>query len=391
MSAFVLAAAFALARHQADDFPKLWDQVSQAISSRYYARETREDEMKGLLAKYKPIAGKAKTRAEFSKAVNDMIGEFHDSHFAFYGNDQQGFYVMDGLVKGKDASPLPNIGAYYRQKGDTYTVQMVLDGTEAMKADLRKGDVIQTANGKPFSPVTSFNADGLVKLTVLRNGQTLQKEVTPQKEDAMDMFLDATKESAKVIPFNGRKIGYIHLWTQASASFRDALSNAVYGKLSNTDGFILDLRDGFGGRPEGFADPFFRPEVTLDWQTPFGTSHQLFGYQRPLIVLINEGSRSAKEVLSQILKSSHRATLVGSTTAGNVLGTFPFKLNDWAYIEIPMTDVITDGIRLEAKGVDPDIAVPQEFDAEGHDLFLAKALDILKDIKVRSREAGESK
>jgi len=385
MSAFVLAAALALVRHQPDDFPKLWEQVSSSISGRYYARETRADEMKALLAKYQPIASKATTRAEFAKAVNDMIGEFHDSHFAFYANDQQGFYVMDGLVKGKDASPLANIGAYYRQKGDTYTVQMVLDGTEAMKADLRKGDVIQTADGKPFSPVTSFAADGLVKLGVLRNGQVLEKTVTPHKEDAMDMFLTATKDSVKVIPVNGRKIGYIHLWTQASAAFRDAVSNAIYGKLSNTDGCILDLRDGFGGRPEGFADPFFRPEVTLDWQTPFGTSHQLFGYQRPLVVIINEGSRSAKEVLSMILKSSHRATLVGSTTAGNVLGTFPAKLNDWAYIEIPMTDVLTDGIRLEGKGVDPDIAVAKEFDADGKDLFLAKALEIMQDIKVRSK------
>lgn len=389
MSAFVLAAAFALARHQADDFPKLWDQVSQSISARYYARQTRGEDMKRLLVKYKPIASQATNRAEFSRAVNEMIAEFHDSHFAFYGNDQQGFYVMDGLVRGKNVAELPNIGAYFRQKGDTYTVQMVLEGTEAAKADLRKGDVISLADGKPFSPVTSFAGEGLVKLSVLRSGQKLDKEVHPTKEDAMDMFLDATKESAKVIEDNGRKIGYMHLWTQANASFRDALSNAVYGKLANTDAFILDLRDGFGGRPEGFADPFFRPEVKLDWETPLGTSHQIFGYQRPLVVLINEGSRSAKEVLSLILQTSHRATLVGSTTAGNVLGTFPAKLNDWAYIEIPMTDVLTDGVRLEGRGVSPNIAVPQEFDAEGHDLFLAKALDILKDVKIRAANPGQ--
>jgi carboxyl-terminal processing protease len=151
----------------------------------------------------------------------------------------------------------------------------------------------------------------------------------------------------------------------------------VYGPLRETDACILDLRDGFGGRPEGFADPFFRPEAKLEWKSPQLSYTELFGYQKPLVVLINGGSRSAKEVLSHILKTSKRATLIGSTTAGNVLGTFPLPISDWAYLEIPMVDVITDGIRLEGKGVAPDIAVDQEFTAEGKDLYLQRAVEFL--------------
>lgn len=384
MSTFAIAAFLLLqAQTGTEDFPKLWDQVSQAISGRYYARETRKDEMNRLLAKYKPIAGAAKDRAEFSKSVNAMIEEFRDSHFAFYDTGDQGYYVMDALVRPDKGDELPNIGAYFRPGPDGYTVQMVLDGSSAKEADLRKGDRIVTADGKPFRPVASFAEGGTVKLVIQRKGETLTKEVKPSKASAVGMFLDATRASARVIESNGRKIGYMHLWTQANTQFRDALASAVYGKLSDTDAFILDLRDGFGGRPEGYADPFFRPEVMLDWKTPAGTSHQLFGYQRPLIVLINGGSRSAKEVLSQILKSSKRATLVGSTTAGHVLGTWPQRLNDWAYLEIPMVDVIADGVRLEGKGVSPDVAVPKEYDDQGNDLYLAKALELLKDVKVR--------
>jgi carboxyl-terminal processing protease len=104
---------------------------------------------------------------------------------------------------------------------------------------------------------------------------------------------------------------------------------------------------------------------------------QLFGYGRPLVVLINGGSRSAKEVLSYIFKKSGRATLVGQKTAGNVLGTFPQAINDWAYLEVPMLDVLADGVRLEGTGVAPDVPVAKEFDATGNDLDLQAALDRL--------------
>ena len=118
----------------------------------------------------------------------------------------------------------------------------------------------------------------------------------------LDMFLDATKNSVRVIDDHSRRIGYFHLWTLAGEDFKNALSGAIYGKLKNTDGFILDLRDGFGGRPEGYADPFFRPDVQLTWVMGDTRSNELYGYGRPLMTLINNGSRSAKEILSYVLK-----------------------------------------------------------------------------------------
>ncbi|CAN5510430.1 S41 family peptidase [soil metagenome] len=371
-------AALSMARPLADDFPKLWEDVSKAISTNYYARKTRKDDMDRLFAKYKPIASAAKTREEFEKAVNDMMAEFKDSHFSFLGMDQQGYYLMDGLTKKDKAAPMPNIGAWFRQSPDGYTVQMVLNGSSAEKVDLHKGDKIEMADGKTFSPVDSFAASTSVKLSILREGKKLEKQVDVSKTNALGMFLDATRNSVRIIDSGTKKIGYIHLWTQAGDEFKNAVANAVYGKLKDTDACILDLRDGFGGRPEGYADPFFRPDVKLEWNTPYGTNSQLFGNQRPLVVLINAGSRSAKEVLSEIFKISKRATLVGSTTAGNVLGTFPQRISDWAYIEIPSTDLTVNGIRLEGVGVPPDVTVAKEFDEKGNDLYIAKALEVLK-------------
>ena len=126
-----------------------------------------------------------------------------------------------------------------------------------------------------------------------------------------------------------------------------------------------------------YADPFFRPGINIEWRFGSNGFVQSFGYAKPLVVIIDKGSRSAKEVLAYILKKSGRATLVGERTGGNVLGTFPFWIGDWAILEIPMIDVIVDGVRLEGVGVEPHVAVIDEFDADGNDLFLARALEIL--------------
>lgn len=364
----------------ADDFGKLWEQCAQSIRGQYWARKTRGPEMEALLKKYTDRAKGAKSRAEFSAAVNAMIDEFNDSHFEFLSDDRQGYYLFDGLAR-KEAARMPHIGAWFKPASDGYTVTMVLDGFEAERAGLRKGDVIVSIDGEEFTPVTSLKprVDKEATLKVRRGSQTLDAKVEVGSKPAMELFLEATRNSARVIEDDGKKIGYVHLWTQANERFVSALHGIVYGKLRDTDAMILDLRDGFGGRPEAYADPFFRPDVKLEWN--FGertTMRQDFGYGRPLVVLVNKGSRSAKEVLSYILKKSGRATLVGTTTAGDVLGTGPFRVADWAYLEIPMVDLKVDGERIERAGVAPHVPVPQEHDAEGNDLHLAKALEVLR-------------
>lgn len=364
------------------DFAPVWDKVASSIRTRYYARDTRKVEMDALLAKYEPIAKAAKDREAFDAALGDMIAEFHDSHFDYLTEDEQGYYLMDGLLRRDKAATMPQIGAWFRKGADGYTVQMVLEGGEAARVGLRPGDLVTQVDGAPFTPVASLKGKegNMATLTYRRGAQETTVSVKVVPTGALAMFLDASRTSTQVIERDGKKLGYFHLWTQANDDFRNALSAAVYGKLRDTDGFILDLRSGFGGRPEGFADPFFRPEATMEWKSSGmakGVS-QLFGYGRPLVVLTDRGSRSAKEILSFILKSSGRATLVGETTAGNVLGTSPYRVNDWSYLEIPMVDVTVDHERLEGKGVSPNVAVEPGFDNAGKDRILERGIEVLR-------------
>ncbi|MBL8047172.1 MAG: PDZ domain-containing protein [Chthonomonas sp.] len=383
ISVFLAAVALSqpVAAQAADDYAALFTRSTDMINRMFYDA-SRKDEKVRTFAKYKDIAGKAASREEFGEIMNRMIEEFNDSHFAFLGNDEQGYYTFDGLQKSLSANginagaAMPHIGAWFRRDGNRYFVQMIVNGGEAERAGLRKGDELLTVDGGKFKPIRPF--EGAIGKEVMigyrRGTKEAEVKVKVNSEPALRMFLNASRNSRRVIEQGGKRLGYFHLWTQSSEDFITATHSAV-ASLQDTDAFILDLRDGFGGRPERYADPFFRPGTKLEWTTGGATQTQYYGYSKPLIVLINEGSRSAKEVLSYILKSSGRATLVGRTTAGAVLGTTPLRLNDWAFLEIPMVRLKVDGQTLEDKGVDPDIAVKDEFDATGKDLILEKGIE----------------
>src|SRR5690606_25053896 len=160
--------------------------------------------------------------------------------------------------------------------------------------------------------------------------------------------------------------GYIRVWTMVDEKFHQFLTNYVTrGAGKDTDAMIYDVRDGFGGRPEGYYEAFFAPAYTVDCHVQNATISQTTGYQKPLILMTTPGTRSAKEVASNIFKLSRRPTVPGGPTAGDVRGTPPYRVADWAYLEIPMVDLSTQGVRLEKNPVKPDVNLGTEFDAEG--------------------------
>lgn len=370
-----------LALTQDFDAKKAWDTVSGRIKAMYWAKNSEPGKVERLLKEAEPAATRAQSVAEFNDAMDAMIAKFGDSHFDFLTKEDQGFYLFDGFAKADKAAKMPNIGAWFKKTADGYTVQMVLNGSAAEAAGLRKGDLVTRIDGQPFTPVASLfpKVGKSAQFEVMPKGSSGTKSVELEVSETPghDLFLEASRKSGRIIEQGGKKIAYFHLWTMANDKFRAALESFVYGRAQDSDAFILDIRDGFGGRPEGYGDPFFRPDAKLEWTIGAGGSiKQLFGYGRPLVVIINEGSRSAKEVFSYLIKKSKRATLVGSRTAGDVLGTSPSPVGDWAYVEIPMVDVKVDGVRLEKNPVQADVQVPAEFDAAGKDLFLDKALEI---------------
>src|SRR5262249_36822206 len=101
------------------------------------------------------------------------------------------------------------------------------------------------------------------------------------------------------------------------------------------------------------------------------------GYDKPMVVLINGGTRSAKEHFACQFKKTGRATLVGTRTAGAFLGAGGFPVGKDGLLELAVGGLKLDGKRLEGGGVAPDIEVAPRDTYSAGDTQLARAREVL--------------
>src|SRR5204862_5986351 len=100
-----------------------------------------------------------------------------------------------------------------------------------------------------------------------------------------------------------------------------------------------------------------------------------------IVILINEHSHSAAEMVASFAKENRLATLVGTKTAGEVLGGANFKLAGGYILRMPVAGWYTwQGECIEGKGVEPDIAIENapESLASGVDTQLNKAIEVVQ-------------
>jgi carboxyl-terminal processing protease len=148
----------------------------------------------------------------------------------------------------------------------------------------------------------------------------------------------------------------------------------------DTDGVIIDIRDGFGGSPSAeYIHPFLKgglETITQEYITRNRTGLSTVSDNRPVIVLINHGSRSGKELLAYYFKKTKRGLLIGERTAGYVCGGSYKRISEESMLLYGAVMVVVDGKRLEGVGVEPDIEVPFDIRfAAGKDVQLERAKD----------------
>jgi carboxyl-terminal processing protease len=101
------------------------------------------------------------------------------------------------------------------------------------------------------------------------------------------------------------------------------------------------------------------PALTTTWIMRDGKRHfHEEAWTKPVCLLVNEGTRSGKELLTYYFKKARRGRVVGSRTAGAVLVGKPFVLSDGSLLYLAVGDGLIDGKRPEGNRVVPDIDVP---------------------------------
>jgi carboxyl-terminal processing protease len=365
------------------DNARRFNRIWEIIRDNFYDRKMHGVNWDALRERYREKAVEATDHGAFQDVVNALLRELKASHTGYFTDEDMEYYMMRSVFSGDlQTHRAPNIGVMGRstQEG-RFQVQAVLNESPAERAGIKTGDILSNVDGKPFKSVGSFRgkAGSTVKLIVERPGSgRLTVSVQPVESNIQREFLEATQRSVRVIPYQGKRIGYIHLWCMSHDQFRQVLEDALTRKLSDTDGLILDLRDGYGGNPFRYTDVLFRPDIL--WREERRSSPSRIhrtGYAKPLVVLINGGTRSAKEFFAYQIKKTRRGTLVGETTAGAFLGAIGFPIYDNGYLVLPVVNLILDDTRLEGVGVTPDIAVSGQNAYSPGDRQMKMALEIL--------------
>jgi carboxyl-terminal processing protease len=194
------------------------------------------------------------------------------------------------------------------------------------------------------------------------------------------MYLKAMEESARIIDAGGRKIGYVHIWSYARYEYQNLLEELLTsGKLKDADALIWDLRDGWGGADPSYLDIFNSVGPTMTLTERGGERDIVNGkWRKPVVLLINDGTRSGKEVLAYGFKKYGIGNVIGTRSAGALLAGRAYLMSNGDLLLLAVADVSIDGERLEGRGVTPSITVPFDFRyAQGRDPQLARAVDIL--------------
>lgn len=323
-----------------------------------------------------------RTAQEFTERMKAALAKLKTSHTGYYTPAEVEYYGLLAIFRpALDIPPVEveSVGMDVRQDG---FVRVVFPGGPAATAGVRRGDKVLRADGQPFHPILSLQgkAGRPVTLTVQRqqDGPLLNLTVVPRRVDPKQEWLQAQRQSARVIPVNGRQVAYLSFYSCAGQEHADVLQEVMQEQFREADALVLDFRDGWGGCNPALVNLFNTMPPVLTQTGRDGKTHQFDRqWRKPLVLLINEGSRSGKEVVAHALQKHRRATLVGTRTAGAVLGGRCFLLADRSLLYLAVTDVRVDGERLEGQGVPPDVEVKDKLPyANGADPQLDKALDV---------------
>jgi C-terminal processing protease CtpA/Prc len=371
-----------------------FDEVWRTVRDRFYDPRLHGLDWSAVRERYRPDAERATSAEALARVINTMLGELQASHTHYYTPDEPEYYQLAGIFAGAlrrrgldHAFPdgrigYPGIGILSRAGAPGgSTITGVIDGTPARQADLLAGDEIVSADGAPFQPVRSFRGKvgQPVVLGLRRAGAFRQISVTPVDIDPNKMFLDGMKASARIVPANGRRFGYVHVWSYAGYAYQRALEGLVSdGPLADADALIWDLRDGWGGAVPEYLDLFNTRAPTMQLTDRNG-GRQFEGvkWRKPVAMLVNGGTRSGKEVLAYGFKKYRLGEVIGTRTEGAVLAATAFLIGGGLLL-LAVDDVLVDGERLEGVGVTPTIEVqagPPSVD--GNDPQLDRAVAVL--------------
>ena len=359
------------------DFSKRGQEIANTVRDRFFDKN-KADAWYKTHGRY---ADSAQTEREFVTLTRSALEDLQSSHTAYYTPADRQYHDLVSIFRSylkQKSVVVDSIGVDFTEDG---FVRVVFAGGPGAKAGLRRGDKVLKANGEAFEPFGSFRGrsgqDVRLSIQSHRDEQAREVIVQPRRIDIADEWLEAQKQGSKLIERHGKTIAYMPFFTAAGKVYQDILREAISDTFAKADVLILDFRNGWGGADPTFLNLFDKMPPVLEQISRDGMRTRYDPHWRkPLIVLINGGSKSGKEAVAYAIRKHNIGTLVGERTGGAVLAGSPFLL-EGGLLYLAVTDILVDGERLEGKGVSPDREVEDRLEfAEGADPQLEAALEL---------------
>jgi carboxyl-terminal processing protease len=304
-------------------------------------------------------------------AINGMMAALGDS---YYVDAKAASHSV--ACSGASGCPNGDVGLRFTIVDGLPKIITAIDDSPAAKAGLMTGDVITSIDDQPLDSLTAYQVAQMlggdegstVHLTIARPGQDKTLEMSLVRDHL-------TSRSVRSQVQDG-DIGYIRI-TQFNDNTGEELKKAIDAIANQVPadklkGYVLDLRNNPGGVLDGAiaaSDDFLDSgDVVAIGGRSAGTAKHIhvkasnLTNGKRIIVLINAGSAATAEVVAGALQDNHRATLVGTRTfgAGSVLTEMPLGRGQ-GVLRLATEQYFTpSGHPITAKGISPDIEVPQD-------------------------------
>ena len=313
-----------------------------------------------------------------------MVESLGDPYSEYYSKEELESLYQDsfGVYYG--------VGAYVSL--DTTTglakVSGIIADSPAEEADLRAEDIIYKVDdvdvtGMSLQETVSLikgDENTTVKLTLIRDGKEIEKEVTRRKVESPTVNFKMLDDGMAYIQITEFDTVTVDQFTEAMAMARG----------NDMKGLILDLRSNPGGNLSSVVSiaKQMLPKGLIVYTEDRDGNREEYSCDGskeldvPMVVLVNGNSASASEILAGAIKDYGIGTLVGTTTFGKGIVQRPIELSDGSAVKLTISSYYTpNGINIHGIGIKPDVEC--EFDSEryysdeAYDNQLEKAKEVL--------------
>lgn len=321
-------------------------------------------------------------------AIQGMVDALGDQHTSYMNPDQyrQANVSLEGEYEG--------IGAWVDPNAEYLTIVSPMPGSPAEEAGLQPGDQIIAVDGENM---TGVDGNLVIRKVIGPRGSkvvlTILREGVPEPFDLEITRARIVLPSLETRILEDTNIAYLRLYDfgdSATDDVRDALRDLL---KDNPDGLVFDLRGNGGGYLSAAVDiasEFVKNGIIVyeeygnGERDSFEATGNGLATDIPLVVLVDEGSASASEIVAGAIQDYERAPLVGTTTfgKGSVQIWTPLK-DDAGAVRVTVARWLTpDERQIHEVGLEPDYTVEfsEEDIANERDVQLEKAVEVLQEL-----------